>query len=387
MVNVLINIVERYDAFDVGHTFDYNSPIYMLDVTYHELAAALGYLTLDYKIVQEINSTLDNLSRTHAAIYYTDDGDRYMENTTFLLKYLLSTTNKGAKRDLDKRFSIMLSTSLVKVMRENKELFKKFYTHDRYDLRSKYSTVLYDVLAARAKGSNTIAINYTVDELKNILDFELEETTNIESWTKMNSNILKRAAREIIDKTNMYFNYDKVKEKIASTERMQTMSIRFEISLAPEMEETPGYFTDEFLLERKTEYYMEKEVNRKATELKKFNDARIKNEDQYRFIERQKLMRQKDEFESKVSIQEFLNWVKYNNPDEHGLVCFIDYEGHNYVTVNSDHLLIDVDTRQILSNSACDTYVKIKRFTNDGGEYGLADTQNIKEYSISYSKG
>lgn len=387
MVNVLINIVERYDAFDVGHTFDYNSPIYMLDVTYHELAAALGYLTLNFKIVQEINSTLDNLSRTHAAIYYTDDGDRYMENTTFLLKYLLSTTNKGAKRDLDKRFSIMLSTSLVKVMRENKELFKKFYTHDRYDLRGKYSTVLYDVLASKAKGSNTVAITYTVDELKNILDFELEETTNIESWTKMNSNILKRSAKEIIEKTNMYFNYDKVKEKIASTERMQTMSIKFEISLAPEMEETPGYFTDEILMERKTEYYMEKEVNRKVTELKKFNDARIKNEDQYRFIERQKLMRQKDEFESKVSIQEFLNWVKYNNPDEHGLVCFIDYEGHNYVTVNSDHLLIDVDTRQILSTSACDTYVKIKRFTNDGGEYGLADTQNIKEYSISYSKG
>lgn len=387
MVNVLINIVESYDAMDVGHGFDYNSPIYSLDITYHELAAALGYLTLDYKIVQEINSTLDNLSRTHASIYYTHDGDRYMENTTFLLKYLLSSTNKGTKRDLDKRFSIMLSTSLVKVMRENKDLFKKFYTHDRYDLRSKYSTLLYDVLASRTKGSSTIAAYYTVDELKNILDFELEETSNTESWAKINSNILKRASKEIIEKTNMYFNYEKVKEKVGSTERMQTMSIRFEVSLAPEMEETPSYFTDEFLMTRKTEYYMEKEVNRKVTELKKFNDARIKNEEQYRFIERQKLQKQKDEFEAKVKIQEFINWVKYNNPEEVGLVCFMDYKKHDYVTVNSEHLLIDVDTREVLSKSACDTYEKIKEFNDCGGEYGLVDAHHIKEYSISYSKG
>ncbi len=387
MVNVLINIVERYDQMDVGHAFDYNSAIYVLDVTYHELAASLGYLTLDYKVVHEINSILDNLSKTHANIFYTHDGDRFMENTTFLLKYVLSTTNKGSKRDLDKRFSIMLSTSLVKIMRENKELFKRFYTHDRYDLRGKYTTVLYDTLSARAKGSNTIGIDYALDELVNVIDFELEETCNIESWAKINSNILKRSSKEINEKTNMYISYDKVKNKIGDTNRMQTMAIRFEISLAPEMEETSGYFTDDFLMERKTEYYMEKEVNRKVIELKKFNDMRIKNEDQYRFIERQKLMKQKDEFQSKVKIQEFLNWVKYNNPDEHGLVCLLDYEDHNYVTVNSEHLLADVDSRETLSKNACDTYVKIQRFLDANGECVLVDAHNIKEYSISYSKG
>lgn len=97
MVNVLINIVEMYTRFDVGHTVDYNSPVYMLDLTYHDLASTLGYTSLDDRIVTEINSTLDTLSKTHAAIYYTESSDRYMENTTFLLKYILSSTCRGCR--------------------------------------------------------------------------------------------------------------------------------------------------------------------------------------------------------------------------------------------------------------------------------------------------
>lgn len=389
MVNVLINIVEMYDKFDVGHTFDYNSPIYMLDLTYHDLAASLGYSTLNYKIMQEINSILDNLSKTHAAIFYTnDDNDRFMENTTLLLKYTLSSTSgKDLKRDHDKRFSIMLSTSLVKVLRENKDLFKKFYTHDRYDLRGKYSTILYDVIATQAKGSNTVAINFTIDEFIDLIDFDLEESTNTESWTKINSNILKRAAKEINNKSNMYFHYDKIKEKLTHTGRTQTTGVKFEISLAPEAEETYDFFDDDFLMERKISYYIEKEINRKVNELKKFNDNRIKNEDGYRFTESQKLQKQKDEFEAKVKIQDLVNWVKYNYHGENGLVCFFGYEDNEYITVNSDHKLMNVETKKILSKNAIDTYNKIKKLLADEGEYGLLDVDNNRDYSISYAKG
>lgn len=387
MVNVLVTIVEMYDRLDVGHTFDYNSPIYMLDVTYHDLAASLGYLTLDYKVVNEINMILDNLAKTHASIYYNDGDDRYVENTTFLLKYVLSSTKKGPSRDLDKRFTIMLSTSLVKVLRENKDLFKKFYTHDKYDLRGKYSTLFYDVLLSHSRGLKSVEVTFTIDDIVDFVDFELEESCNIESWSKINGNILKRVHKEITEKTNMTFKYDKIKDKVGDNLRKQTGRVRFDISVVSEMEEPNQYFGEEFLMDRKIEYFKEKEINRKIQEIKKFNVMKIKNEDSYRFSERQKLQKFNDDFRAKVKIQDFVNWVKYNNLGEHGLVCLLSYKSHKFVTVNSDYKLMDIDSGATLSTTAGETYTLMQDFLNEGGEYALVEASNNKEYSISYSKG
>ena len=387
MVNVLINIVEMYARFDVGHTVDYNSPVYMLDLTYHDLASTLGYTSLDDRIVTEINSTLDTLSKTHAAIYYTESSDRYMENTTFLLKYILSSTDFGAKRDLDKRFTIMLSTSLLKILRENKDLFRRLYTHDKYDLRGKYSTILYDNLVKRTRGSTVVSVTLTLDEIINMVDFDLGETTNTDCWTKINSNILKRASKEINEKSTMYFSYDKIKSKSTdASSRVQTTAIKFELSLAPEAE-TPEYFTEAELMERKILYKIEMEINRNVAELKKFNDSKIKNEDGYRYTKRQELLKNKPEYRAKVKIQDMVNWVKYNNPGEHGLVCFYNIQSHGIVAVNSDHKLVDIETKKYLTKNAVETLDIIEPIIVNGGEYGLYDIEYKKEYSISYSKG
>ena len=387
MVNVLINIVEMYARFDVGHTVDYNSPVYMLDLTYHDLASTLGYTSLDDRIVTEINSTLDTLSKTHAAIYYTESSDRYMENTTFLLKYILSSTDFGAKRDLDKRFTIMLSTSLLKILRENKDLFRRLYTHDKYDLRGKYSTILYDNLVKRTRGSTVVSVTLTLDEIIDMVDFDLGETTNTDCWTKINSNILKRASKEINEKSTMYFSYDKIKSKSTdASSRVQTTAIKFELSLAPEAE-TPEYFTEAELMERKILYKIEMEINRNVAELKKFNDSKIKNEDGYRYTKRQELLKNKPEYRAKVKIQDMVNWVKYNNPGEHGLVCFYNIQSHGIVAVNSDHKLVDIETKKYLTKNAVETLDVIEPIIVNGGEYGLYDIEYKKEYSISYSKG
>ena len=387
MVNVLINIVEMYTRFDVGHTVDYNSPVYMLDLTYHDLASTLGYTSLDDRIVTEINSTLDTLSKTHAAIYYTESSDRYMENTTFLLKYILSSTDFGAKRDLDKRFTIMLSTSLLKILRENKDLLRRLYTHDKYDLRGKYSTILYDNLVKRTRGSTVVSVTLTLDEIIDMVDFDLGETTNTDGWTKINSNILKRASKEINEKSTMYFSYDKIKSKSTdASSRVQTTAIKFELSLAPEAE-TPEYFTEAELMERKILYKIEMEINRNVAELKKFNDSKIKNEDGYRYTKRQELLKNKPEYRAKVKIQDMVNWVKYNNPGEHGLVCFYNIQSHGIVAVNSDHKLVDIETKKYLTKNAVETLDVIEPIIVNGGEYGLYDIEYKKEYSISYSKG
>ena len=288
---------------------------------------------------------------------------------------------------MNKRLTLMLSTSLVKILRENKGIFLKLYTHARYDLKSKYSTVLYDILSKKSKGSYTIATVFTIEEFKKLLDFDLVETNNFDSWTKINSNILSRAAKEINEKTNMYLTYTSIKDKTQGDKRTQTNSIKFETSLAPELEATDEYFTDDILMARKIEYYKEKEVDRKVRELKKFRSITIDDEENYKFKERQKLDKQHQEFEAQAKLQEWVNWVKYNNPTEHGLVCLINYESHEYVTINSIYKLMNIETNKILSSNARDTFIKVQNHINNDGDYGLVDVDYKKDYSISFSKG
>ncbi len=387
MVNVIINIVELYDSIGVGHVFDIKSPVYTFDVTYHDLASSLGYLDMNPKVMSEINDTLDNLSKTHACIYYTQQSDRTVEHTTFLLKYTLSSTHRNHGRDLDKRFSMMLSTPLIKILRDNKNLFKQFYTHCAYDLRSKYTTLLYDAIELKSTNNQNKYVEFTFDELVELVDFDLEETSNTQSWTKMNGNILKRAIAEINEKTNINVVCSNLKEKKCETGRKQTSVIKFEVDATNHKTQISEFFNSDFLMQRKIAYYMEREISRKITDLKKFNDLKVRNEENYRFTERQKLSKIKSEFEARVKIQEWVNRIKYNDPINHGLVCFIKYKNHDYVTVNSDYILMDVETKQLLSSNAVDTYAKIHGFLEKDGDYALVDTDNKKEYSNSYSKG
>lgn len=82
-----------------------------------------------------------------------------------------------------------------------------------------------------------------------------------------------------------------------------------------------------------------------------------------------------------------MNWVKYNNHTEHGLVCLINYESHEYVTINSIYKLMNIETNKILSSNARDTFIKVQNHINNDGDYGLVDVDYKKDYSISFSKG
>lgn len=385
LANILINIVERYEQFDIGHhTFDYKTPFYSLEINFHDLASSLGYLTLTDKTIQDITSTLDSLNKVTANIYYRSKNDRYMETTTFVFNYVISSI----KRDLNKRLSVMLSTSLIKVLRENKDQFKKLYTYSKYEIRGKYSILLYDELVSKMHTNRKVQYEYSLDALIDLIDFELTSTSNVESWTKINSNVLSRAAKEINNKSPLHLDYEKVKEKITDINRTQTTGVNFIISQTPDIEAINSYFTDSYLMDKKVLYYMEKVIDRRVKQMNKFKPVSPNEEEDFRFKTRKELQSNRDEFEAQVALQEWVNWVKYNNHDEHGLVSLFDYAKHNYVTVNSQYKLMDIETNEILSTDAKDTRVKIQKFVNESdGEYGLVDVDYKKEYSISYTKG
>lgn len=375
MLNVLINIVERNDDFDNEIGFNYTSPFYIIDTNMHELSSSLGMLSLN---VDSIQKTLDLLNKNNATLYYEFEKDRFLEKSTFVQKFIVTSS----KKDINKRLKMWVSTSIIKVMRENKELFEQFYKYEKYGLRGKYSRILYDIFSKKDRMVET----YDIDDFIAMVDFDLEEL-QINTWSRLSSNILKRAANEINEKSNLYFEYENVKDKLASTNRTQTMKVKIVAQTAPEAEFPETYYDDDFLMDRKITYYMERDVNTKYTAASRFGT--IKDEDSYKFSVRKDLKKNKDEYEARVLLQEWINLVKYNNSDHHGLVVLTDFTADNhFITVNNNYKLYDIEKKQELTTSARDTRLKINEFMEKHGDYDIVETEKfLKDCSISYTKG
>jgi hypothetical protein len=377
MVNVLINIVERNDSFDTEVPFDYDAPIYMIDTNMHELSASLGFLHLS---IDHVSSILDSLSSKVATLYYEDGSDRIMKKGPFVQEFTITSSNK----DVNKRIQIWANTRLIKVLREDKQMFELLYKFDKYKLKSKYSKILYEMFGKKDKTSLKISVEDFIDEL----DYDISENSN-KSWTRLNGNILKRAITELEEKSNLSIAYAKLKEKDNKDNRVKTTMVQVEATAAPEMEEPDVYFTNEFLLPRKINYYLEREVDRRYESASRFGTISIRDEEAYKAKTRRELKKFTKEHEAKVLLQEWINIVKYSHPDVHGLVVLEKFQDYDYVTVNNNYILVDVETKKPLSTNAIDSREKIKRFINDeNGEYTIVETDGkIKDCSISYTKG
>lgn len=374
MVNILINIIERYDSFDPETPFDYDTPVYMVDTNMHELSASLGFLCLS---IDHVSQTLENLSSKVATMYFEDGEDRIMKKGPFVQEFHISSS----KKDVNKRIQIWVNTRLIKILRNDKKMFDLLYKFDKYSLKSKYSKILYEMFGKKTQTSRKVNIEDFVDEL----DYGLGENQN-KSWSRLNQNILKRAVPELESKSNLSIEYKQIKEKDQKDNRIKTAMIHIEAHAAPEMEEPDTFFDNDFLMERKTAYYLEREVERKVREAGKFGT--IRDIEAYKAKTRKESKKFIMEYEARVLLQEWINIIKYTMPDQHGLVAILKYQGYEHVTVNNAYILVDVETKKPLSTNAIDSRDKIKRFLEKDGDYSIVDTPNkIKDCSISYTKG
>lgn len=372
LLNIIINIVERNDSF-ADDDFDYNSTSYIIDTNFHELSSSLGHLEL---AIPEVMQQLENLTKNIATVYHADEQNIFMNKAAFIYQYNITSTDN----DINKRLSIVINTNLIKILRENKRLFEMFYRFAKYELKSKYSKIMYDRFSQKER----MVEEFEIDEFVSIIDFGL--TYKSMDWARLNSNILKRASKEINDKTNLYFNYEQIKEKVNG--RMQTTKIKVSTTLAPEVEDPDMYFDNDFLMERKIAYYIERDIKHKFEQATRFKSQTVNNKDAYLDKMRRKAMESKEEYKAQVLLQEWLNNIKYLNYNHDGLVVLHDYsDDHKHITVNNNFRLYDITKRIELSSSARDTRNKIQAFM-EYGDYDIVETgEYLKNCSISYTQG
>ena len=383
LVNVLLHIIEKHDDIleppEVESTLELNRCI---TTNMHDISAMLGNKELN---ITNIMSSLDLISKNLATIYYDIEDGRQMEKGAFLNKYKVTSS----KNDVNKRITLWINTDLIKVLQDNTHLFNILYKQAKYELKSKYSIILYDYFLN--KGDNKLILG--IDEVIELIDYDLTVTTDWD-WSRLNSNVLKRAIKEINNKTDLHIVYDKVKTSAGG--RKQTTQIEFEYYQAKDdaEDEIFEYFSQSVLSIRRLDYYIEKHVHDVLATMTRFKDANaIKNPEAYMAKIRREALRDRDEFEAKIRVQEWSNVIKYEHTAEDGLVGLIDYttdDGvvHDFVTVNNDYKLYDPQSKVELSTSARDTYSRIEDYFQGGNKgYTIYSMPHIKNCSISYSKG
>jgi hypothetical protein len=384
IVNVLMHIIEKHDNIKQPSTNEIELGITRCITTnLHEIAALLGFKELK---VQPILTMLDNITKNVASIFYSTDEGRQLEKVCFLNKYAITSS----KNSMNKRITLWINVELINVFKNNLVLFKQLYNHARYELKSKYSKLIYDYFSNR--GGNTAI--FTVEEFSKLMDFDL--ITSEWDWSRLNSNILKRASKEINDKTNMNLEY--VKTKTNNDGRVKTTSVEFNYYIA---KETPSeeyeYFNEDILSTRRLEYYIEKHVIDKYSTIVRFKDKNaIVNPEAYKDKLRRESLRDRAEFEAKIDVQEWSNIIKYEHTEKDGLVGLINYEDRHFVTINNNYKIYDPSTETELTTSARDTMNKIIEYFNQdtdthgytiNEDYSIYPIKTFNKCSISYSKG
>jgi len=374
LLNVLINIVDRNDDFD-NIDFDDIGFGYVLDTNMHELSSSLGYLQLE---VDKIIQLLELLSKNIATVYYEKDNNKFMTKVTFIHQFNITSSNE----DINKRMNMVLNIKIINIIREHRDLFELFYKIEKYNIKSKYSKIMYERYYKQLETSEDIEIETLIE----IIDFGLEKSDL--KWSRLNSNILKRVAKEINDKSNLNFNYSSVKTSIDDTNRKQTTHVRLTTILEPDIIESESAYSNEFLMSRKVSYYIERDIIKKFKQITKFKGKEIINDPEaYMLKLRREAHKNSDEYEAKVLLQEWLNNIKYSNNDHSGLVVLQDYDLQNkVVTVNNNYKLFDIIKKIEISSSARDTRLKINSFMKKG-DYDIVEGDYIKECSISYTVG
>jgi len=370
MINVLMSIIERNNTFN---NIDFsNNFSYVIDTNMHELSALLDFKKLD---IQEVLRILESIVKNPATLVFKNNSNKFMNKVNFIHQINVSSTNG----DVDKRLSLVINSSIIQILRDEPTLFELFYRFEKFEIKSKYSRIFYEYFYKMKEDTK----HFSITELIEMIDFNLENTEM--NWTRLNNNVIKRVQKEINYKSDLQINCTKLKKIEIENDK----EILFKTKITP-LDYQIGYvFHEKDLMERKIDYAIEREIMYKFEQVKRLKTHEIiHNPQAYLYTMRIETNKKRSEFEARVSLQEWLNNIKYTNKEHQGLVILSNYSGiHKYVTVNNDFRLYDIISSEVLSSTARDTKIKITEFMKKG-EYDIIETDEyMKNCSISYSIG
>jgi len=119
-----------------------------------------------------------------------------------------------------KKVKLTLSNTLIHRFLNVKKYFSKMFFKIQFSMVSKYSKLLYEILKDYER-LPSLTLEY--DMLLNLMNVVAEKQLK---WMLFNQNILKKSVNEINEKSDIFVNYEPIKEKLEG-QRLQVTKVKF----------------------------------------------------------------------------------------------------------------------------------------------------------------
>ena len=209
---IVKNQIEKVDEF------------FNIEIELHYFNSILGKNTnSDYKRIVE---HLTNLKRQ---LFVINALGKNKDIETTVTSFVHKITFSRHKDNYKKLARIILDGEIINLVINTKKYFSKMFLKIQFDMVSKYSKALYELLKDY-EGIRTITIDLQL--IFGLLNVDISKKTNIK-WSTFRPNILEKAVNEINEKSDIKVSYEPIKEKIPG-QRKQVTKIKFNINKQPE---------------------------------------------------------------------------------------------------------------------------------------------------------
>jgi len=273
--------------------------------------------------------------------------NKYMETT--LTSFIHELTISKHKENNKKIVKVHISTKVLGLFLDVKKLFTKMHLQIQFSMKSKYSKLLYELLKDY-EGINSKIIDY--DLLIGLINAGHSERYNTFSY--FNNDILKKAIKEINDKSDIKVSYEPIKER-PDGGRLQVTKIKF--MMKKQKCDLIDNQEPELSIEEQIKYNKKKVITeQRLKQAKQFQE--IKNEDAWikktiesitdEFLEQQDKIESAKEQIDNINIKDYTDKlsIKYGDIiglDKYKLIYIFD-ESKPSITNNAN------ETLDILSN-------------------------------------
>jgi len=268
--------------------------------------------------------------------------------TRFIQEIRVSKHRKTEK----KKIKLAISNTIIKRFIDVKKYFSKMFLTIQFSMKSKYSKLLYELL------KDYEGINTKQFELNVLMDLINVSEDSQRVWSIFNQNILKKAVKEINEKSDIKVSYEPIKER-PDNGRLQVTKIKFiieEQQCALIDSQEPEMSIEEQLLYNKKRAIAEERLE-KAKQFQEINneEAWIKKTiksitDDY--VELQDLIEESKEVLDNTDLSKFndLLLIKYGD-----LVGMVDYK----------LCYVFDDTQAPLTSNAYETYLVLEELKSN----------------------
>jgi len=300
------------------------------------------------------------------------------------------------KQTTSKRVKVWIEPELLSMFLNLKDYYSKMYLPIQLGLKSKYSKLLYEILKDYSKLKE---ITLDFDMLKALLNVDVKEKPSLDAWSNFNRDVLKKAVKEVSEKSDIKIEYTPIKEKLDKKSEVTKIkfTMRKQRSILIDEDDIDEMSLDTHIVsddDVRTKELSAEDIKYIELAQQRLDDAKvfgtqIKNEQAYLETIIENLKKEKKDIPNMLLIDDIILELREafeefkNNNNQ--LIVLENIDSYPVVSISSEYLLYSPVDKSNITKSVEETINKINKFKTEDGKFNIIETPaKIKELDISY---